>query len=90
MFENLIKQIARECDKRVARIIEEIDARIKATASEAYRRGYEDASEDICRRLETLYTLGFHFGKEDGKADAGIIDIDDLDVDDDIAKALGE
>lgn len=90
MFENLIKQITGECDKRVARVIEEVDARIKAATAEAYRSGYMDATEDVCRRLETLYTLGFHFGKEDGKADAGIIDIDDLDVDDDIAEALGE
>ncbi len=90
MFENLIKQITRECDKRVAKVIEEVDERIKIATAEAYRSGYMDATEDVCRRLETLYTLGFHFGKEDGKADAGIIDIDDLDIDDDIAKVLGE
>lgn len=94
MFENFIKnattQITQECDKRVERVINEVDERIKTATAEAYRSGYMDATEDVCRRLENLYTLGFHFGKEDGKADAGIIDIDDLDVDDDIAKALGE
>lgn len=90
MFENLIKQITRECDKRVERVINEVDERIKSATAEAYRSGYMDATEDVCRRLETLYTLGFHFGKEDGKADAGIIDIDDLNIDDDIAEALGE
>lgn len=94
MFENLIKnattKITQECDKRVERVINEVDERIKSAMAEAYRSGYMDATEDICRRLETMYTLGFHYGKEDGKADAGIIDIDDLDVDDDIADALGE
>lgn len=94
MFENKIKEITdyitNEVDKRVEIIIGEIDVRIKDEVYKAYKQAYEDATEDVCRRLETMYTLGFHFGKEDGKADAGIIDIDDLETDDDIAKALGE
>lgn len=92
MFENKIKEITdyitKEVDKRVDIIIGEIDIRIKEEVYKAYKQGYEDATEDVCRRAQWVYSLAFESGELERKAKEGIVEIDG--IEDDIAEALGE
>lgn len=104
MFEyKVMGYITKEVDKRVDKIISEVDKRaigreerfinvisdiVADERAEAYSQGYKDATEDVCRRLMNLYTVAYRTGKANGMADAGAIDLEE--TEDDIAEALGE
>lgn len=96
MFENTIKEIARmiasEVDKKVRardeRCIGAFQEMMREEIAKAYRKGYLEATEDACRRLEKLYAIAYAAGNADGYADAGAVNIEE--VADDISEALGE
>ena len=89
MIENIIENIMNRINPRITRevngILNELEIRNKEWVQDAYRKGYEDASNDLCRRLDELYSFGFEVGKADALAEAGMIELDD-----DVTEALGE
>lgn len=72
-------------EKVIEKALDSLEERIKPMISEAYRNGYEDATSDVCRRLEEIYSFAFEIAKTDALAEAGMIELDD-----DVAEALGE
>lgn len=88
MFENKIKEIARMIALEVDKKVKARDEMIREEISKAYRKGYMEAIEDACRRLEKIYAIAYAAGNADGYADAGAVNIEE--VADDISEALGE
>lgn len=88
MIENLIKQIVGMISSEVDKKIKARDKMMREEISKAYRKGYVEATEDVCRRLEKLYAIAYASGNADGYADAGAVNIEE--VADDISEALGE
>lgn len=85
MIENIMERINSRITREVNGLLNELERRNKEWVQSAYKKGYEDASEDICRRLEELYAFGFEVGKADALAEAEMIELDD-----DVTEALGE
>lgn len=69
----------------IDKVLDALVERIKPMLADAYRKGYEDATSDVCRRLDEIYSFGFEIGKADALAEAGMIELDD-----DVTEALGE
>ncbi len=85
MIENIMERINSRITREVNGLLNELERRNKEWVQSAYKKGYEDASSDICRRLDELYSFGFEVGKADALAEAGMIELDD-----DVTEALGE
>lgn len=45
---------------------------------EVYEKGYNEASEDVSRRMYQLYLIGYENGAVDAYAKSGIIELDDI------------
>lgn len=61
----------------INKLVDLLAERIKPMVAEAYRKGYADATTDVCRRLDEIYSFGFEIGKADALAEAGMIELDD-------------
>lgn len=85
MIENIMERINSRITREVNGLLNELERRNKKWVQDAYRKGYEDATSDVCRRLDELYSFGFEVGKADALAEAGMIELDD-----DVTEALGE
>lgn len=62
----------------INKLLDALAERIKPMVAEAYRKGYADATTDVCRRLDEIYSFGFEIGKADALAEAGIVELDDV------------
>lgn len=77
MFERLMQKIDSMISRQINGLLNELEKRNRKLIAEAYQKGYVEATEDVCRRLNEIYAFGFEIGKADALAEAGMINIDD-------------